>query len=421
MRLYLVPCNAMANGTFVAEDVGIGYAHSATGGGITQAMKLHLVTWPVGLDETGERKTLFVSGKDQFSTFMKIHLAEHDPQHHSWPKNGVDKAEMKLKILLSYWYYKDTDLDVLFEKYFTKPYPEVFADSGGFSAFTQGVDISWEEYADWLKRWRHIFSVTANLDVIGNHEETMKNQRRLESKGLNPIPVFHTGSDYADLEALTEEYPYIALGGLVPYMRYTEKVMPHLIKCFRIASGKSVFHGFGVTSWKVLKALPWYSVDSSSWGSGFRYGQVPIFDEKRGKFITLQLGDKVSWLKNSSIVRALGFNPMDFADRERNDRAKICAISALSYMRAERWLRKYHGPVVMPGKAQQGVRQVLADANPTRFGEIEQGAGVHLHLSDTSNGINYGDADTGLKLHLAEVQNNASDILAAHDIIKGMV
>ena len=44
---------------------------------------------------------------------MKLHLAERDPQHHSWAKSGVDRANMQLRILLSYHYYKDTDLDAL--------------------------------------------------------------------------------------------------------------------------------------------------------------------------------------------------------------------------------------------------------------------------------------------------------------------
>ena len=49
------------------------------------------------------------------------------------------------------------------------------------------------------------------------------------------------------------------------------------------------------------------------------------------------------WKRHAKLVRSLGFNPLDFADRSRNDRAKICAISALSYMLAEQWLSKYHG------------------------------------------------------------------------------
>lgn len=352
MKLHLVPCNAMANGNFVAEDKGLIEAH---------------------------------------------------------------KSPMRLKILLSYWYYKDTDLDELFAKYFERPYPEVFADSGGFSAETQGVEIRWQDYAKWIRKWEHLFTTYANLDVIGDHEATMANQRALEDVGLEPLPVFHTGSDYADLEALVDKYPYIALGGLVPYMRFYKRVMPHLIKCFKIAGDKAVFHGFGVTSWRVLKALRWYSVDSSSWGAGFRYGRVPVFDDRRGKFVSLGLGERAAWLRYASLVRSLGFDPEDFADRERNDRAKICAISALSYMKAETWLRKRHGEVRIPGwDGAPGRRAHLADANPARFGEAVEGAsGPRLHLSDTSNGVNFGDADKGLRLHLADARGHSGGEIAA--------
>lgn len=343
---------------------------------------------------------------------MNLYLAERDPQHHAWAKRGVEANDFRLRILLSYWYYKDSNLDELFAKYFTRPFPEVFADSGGYSAFTQGATIGCGEYADWIGRWQHLFTAYANLDVIGDHAKTMQNQRTLEGLGLAPIPVFHAGSDYAALEELVSEYPYVALGGLVPYMRHSERVMPHLVKCFKIAQGKAVYHGFGVTSWAVLRALPWYSVDSSSWGQGFRYGQVPLFDAAKGRFVKIDLGDRHGWYRYAALVRELGFDPGDFADRARNDRAKICAISALSFMMAEQWLRKRHGEVHIPARpgAPAVLRAHLADANPMRFVEA---VGPRLHLSDTSNGINFGDADKGLKVHLADARPDSGGDLAA--------
>ena len=379
---------------------------------------------------------------------MKLHLAERDPQHHAWPKRGVDRSNLKLRILLSYWYYKDVDLDALFAKYFTEPYPDVFADSGGFSAHTQGVAIDWQEYAAWLKRWRHLFTAYANLDVIGNHAATMANQRRLESVGLQPLPVFHVGSDYADLKKLVGEYQYIALGGLVPYMRYRDKVMPHLIRCFRIAKDKAVFHGFGVTSWEVLKALPWYSVDSSSWGQGFRYGDVPVFDSERGRFVKLGLGNRAAWRRHGRLVRRLGFEPLDFADRNRNDRAKICAISALSYMLAEQWLRQRHGEIRIPGSdAPEVLRAHLvtaADGNGEgrggnmsvaalgqscvddglklygAAGNIEGGDKPLANMSLTSRGLSgICNTDAGVKVHLADSPFNM-DVPMATGGLQGM-
>ena len=66
-----------------------------------------------------------------------------------------------------------------------------------------------------------------------------------------------------------------------------------------------------------------------------------------------------------------------------------------------------------------GRRAHLADANPTRFGEAVQGGGVRLHLADTSNGVNYSDADRGLKLHLADSRPfSGGDLAAAESGIK---
>jgi len=323
---------------------------------------------------------------------------------HNLNRGGADPNGMKLRILLSYWYYKDTELDALFEKYFTPPYPDVFADSGGFSAMTQGAQIDVNEYAAWIKRYKHLFNTYANLDVIGNAGATLDNQHRLEDLGVEPIPVFHVNEDWTQLESYIEQYPYIALGGMVPYMRYTKKIMPWIIKAFKLAGDKSVFHGFGATSWEVIKNLPWYSVDSSSWGAGFRFGRVPLFDENKGKFVTAKLGDPTSCGKASRLFRSLGFDPLDFVDRSRNDRAKICAVSALSYMKAEQWLRERWGEIHIPKRNSEPVdlRVHIADANPARYGEAVAGsvdADLRLHLSDTSNGINYGDADKGLKVY----------------------
>ena len=356
-------------------------------GEVGKAMRIHLATWP---PEKQVEQTLVQASAQRM------------------------QPSMKLRILLSYHYYKDTDLDALFAKYFTPPYPDVFADSGGFSAMTQGVTIDINAYAAWVKRYKHLFAVYANLDVIGNPDATWRNQQTLEDAGLAPLPVFHTGTDFKWLEHYIERYPYMALGGMVPYMKFPKKIMPWLIQCFRLAEGETVFHGFGATAWKVVSALPWYSVDSSSWGQGFRFGQVPLFDTKAGRFRDCALGDVEGCRALALLFGELGFDWRDFADRSRNDRAKICAVSALSYMKAERHLRRRHGEIVIPHREGAGevLRLHLADANPQRYGDTV--TGIRQVQADTSNGVNYGDADKGIKLHLADARGpNGGDLAAA--------
>lgn len=269
-----------------------------------------------------------------------------------------------MKILLSYYYFRTTDLDQVLSTFQEKP--QVFADSGAYSAMTRGETIDVKDFANWLKKWKHHFTVYSNLDKIGSAEGTRDNQKYLEDAGLNPLPVFHTGEAWSDLEYYVEKYPYIALGGMVPYQKEAKKkLMPWLVQCFKIAGDRSVFHGFGCTSWEVLKSFKWYSVDSSSWGQGFRFGKVPLFDPARGTFQDIWLGDRLMASKYAKDFRALGFDPLDFADRTRNSREKICAISGMSFIRSEGWLHKRHGLIRVPGSDDAGLHLYLVDTRNT--------------------------------------------------------
>jgi hypothetical protein len=345
-----------------------------------------------------------------------------------------------LRILLSYWYYKDHDLDEVLPRTFSHGIPPIFADSGAFSAMTQGVKISLAEYAAWLQRYQHHFTVYANLDVIRHPDLTWMHQQQLEQEyGLTPLPVFHVATAWEWLAHYLDRYPYIALGVAGhPYRSY----MGWLVRCFQEAQGRAVYHGFGITAWTPWRAFPWYSVDSSSWGQGFRYGQIPLFLPERGCFGKIALGDRAGVYRYARQLRALGFDPEDFADRARNRRDKVCALSALSYLRAEQFLRDFHGPVVIPTRPDLGSTPgpvcFLSSTDPQRFVEVEaampppeagpqcllantsigmtnvrrasawlaveastrdtrDATGCHTFPSDTSNGINYAATAAGLR------------------------
>jgi hypothetical protein len=295
-----------------------------------------------------------------------------------------------MRILISYHYFRSTDLDRLFGEQWGDPKPEVFADSGAFSALTQGADVRVDEYAAWLKRWGHWFTVTANLDVIGDGaaaaEGTARNQAILEDAGLRPLPVFHAGEPWDALDRyLADGYPYIALGGLVG--RAVATIMPWLVQCFQRAAGRAVFHGFGLTSWEPLAALPWYSVDSSSWGSSFRYGQLRLFDPRRGRWVVGAIGDRASLFRPpvAALIREHGFDPMTFADREQYTRDAACKLSAVAWWRAEQWLRGRHGPVGIPGgDGPRGLRWYCADGSADGRNLLDAARGLRMYLADTS-------------------------------------
>jgi len=250
---------------------------------------------------------------------------------------------MRMRQLFSYWFFKDKNLEKLFSKYDCRDRLETFIDSGAFNAFSIGAQVDISDYMRWLRENQSVIDLYANLDVIGSSEKTLENQRRLEDAGFLPIPVFHVGEDWSYLEYYIENYGYVALGGMVPYLRFPKKLMPWLIRCFKMAKGRTVFHGFGATSWKIIRDLPWYSVDSSSWGSGFRYGRVSVFDPNRSRFTAFSLRDEKTIGKAAGLIRYYGLEPKDFLLRDRYHRHKVYLAASLSYMKAEEFLRNRWG------------------------------------------------------------------------------
>ena len=250
-------------------------------------------------------------------------------------------------MLVSYHYMKDEHLSTQLPANVNLR-PELFLDSGAFTAYTQGTPISMDNYCDYIKKHHEVISWYANLDILGDAEATWQNQRKMEARGLNPVPVFHVGEPWSYLERYIKEYSYVGLGGLVPYKTMGHKVMPWLIKCFRMAEGEEcVYHGFGLTIWECIHALPFYSVDSTTWLNGQKFGKTKMFDPVRRRLFDLDVGTTHPF-RYGNLIREHGFEPEDFADETRNTYAANQALAALNFHEAERYLRKRHGLIRHP-------------------------------------------------------------------------
>ena len=297
----------------------------------------------VYLNEVFEELTIFLAG---FSDSVNV---DSDLIRVVSEVNSYD-PNIRLRCLLSYHSYKKADLSKILTSD-TYPQPEIMADSGAFSASTLGVSIDINEYAKWVKRWSGYLTSYANLDVIGNPEKTLENQRILEDKGLQPFPVFHANESWDYLEYYLENYDYIALGGLVPHASRVSSVIPWLIKAFKMLPEGKGYHGFGVTGWEVLKSFPWRSVDSTSWSSSYRFGRIPLFSPVEGKFVSAVLSDRSSCYKYRDLFKYAGYDWEDFANWKKREpitgsmRKKLCGISAISFLRAGDWLRKRHSRI----------------------------------------------------------------------------
>lgn len=250
-------------------------------------------------------------------------------------------------MLFSFHYFSRVDMGRLVGRMAVRP--TVFVDSGGFSAFTQGVSIRIEDYAAWIRKNSKWIDYYANLDEIGDPRATLRNQLRMEALGLRPLPVIHYGCSPSLIERYAAAgYEYQCLGGLVPHLvrmgRAAKNGKPHpgldwLHECHAVAAGVDVkLHGFGATSWSVVTGFPWASVDSSSWGSGYRFGKVSVFDPHARVWRNALVRNRASIMRLSVVVREYGVDPISLVKDDETARSQIIKASARSWLAAQRHL-----------------------------------------------------------------------------------
>ena len=90
-------------------------------------------------------------------------------------------------------------LNILVSFHYAKAFPlntyrdnglRIIADSGAFSAESQGAEINLVEFAEWATNWRDCFAWVASLDVIGNAEASWANYTSLRhGYGIDVVPT----------------------------------------------------------------------------------------------------------------------------------------------------------------------------------------------------------------------------------------
>ncbi len=137
---------------------------------------------------------------------------------------------------------------------------EIMADSGAYSIWKRGLSLDIRGYMDWLNK--HKVVRYFNMDIVGNPIQTAENQKLMESVGFLPIPVFHYGSPWSELEKLTKEYDFIGIGGTVG-QPYSIKVSFFRELFSRFPDTR--FHGLGFANEKLIRQFPFHSTDSIWW------------------------------------------------------------------------------------------------------------------------------------------------------------
>jgi hypothetical protein len=171
---------------------------------------------------------------------------------------------------------------------------DLFLDSGAYSAYTQKETIDLQQYAEFIHTHGDMFSAVANLDDIGDTgPKSWANLKELEILGCDVLPVFHYNDDVKYLNMMLDNYPSIALGGLVGSSRkvlqeWLDRIWLRLID--KEGTPRLRVHGFGLTDYRLMARYPWHSLDSASWARAGMYGGC-VFHEN-GRLYHISFSDE---------------------------------------------------------------------------------------------------------------------------------
>lgn len=205
-----------------------------------------------------------------------------------------------------------------------------------------------QKYLKWAEKNREYIFAIANFDfenMVGAEKVNEWNRKYFEPfmlrTGIPVCFVWHQNSYYT-WEQYCQRYPYIGFSSVntegtdIEFTEYVDKL--------RIAEKhNSLVHGFGMTRTSILPKLPFYTVDSTSWKSGFRYGQIAIWNGKK-----VQLKGKEDFdTKVFPIIRTYTDiqPPLDEEKIGQFYEPEVLRCNVYAYMKAEEFIRNQLKPL----------------------------------------------------------------------------
>jgi len=216
----------------------------------------------------------------------------------------------------------------------------LFLDSGAYSAWSQNINISLQEYIDFIHEYKEYIDVYANLDDLTDAKKTWKNQEEMERQGLFPLPVYHLGDDKKYLQRVLK-YEYFALGGMALVttsvrIRFYDFIFAMICQKSNDYFPIHKIHGFGMTSLRLMLRYPWYSVDSTSWVLTGRFGSVYVPKIKsKGEYVYDENSWKICVSNKSPSQKEAGRHITTFSEIEREEIKKYFKIKGYELGKSE--------------------------------------------------------------------------------------
>ena len=152
-------------------------------------------------------------------------------------------------------------------------------DSGAFSAYTLGKEISLGKYIGCLRNLSPYLYKYIMLDVLGNKEATKKNLAVMRKHGTNPMPVWTVDGTKEDLQEMMDD-PLADSMCVAGGVRGPKWAGPR-IETARNLFPEAFIHCLAFTDNAFIRTSV-DSIDSSTFGTASRFGAFATFIPGRG-------------------------------------------------------------------------------------------------------------------------------------------
>lgn len=177
---------------------------------------------------------------------------------------------------------------------------ELLLDSGAFTFMNGKKSPDWNKYVkryiEFIKLYDIKLFFELDIDHAIGYQKVLDIRHQIEDAvGRPSIPVYHKSRGIEEFKKMCEEYSYAAIGGLVSgskaALNAEIKTFPTLIKYANDHGCK--LHGLGFTRTPDLRRVKFYSVDSSTWAIGGRWGKKAEFRNGRMYEVERPVGTRV--------------------------------------------------------------------------------------------------------------------------------
>ena len=220
---------------------------------------------------------------------MKIYLAGS-----GWEKLWMPQSFYNFNRLESFAYISKKE-ETIIEKY-----TDFLLDSGAFTYLNglKSEKVNWDNYIEKYSSFINLHNINLffelDIDSIVGIKEVERLRNKLEKlTNKKCIPVWHKSRGLDYWKRMVDEYDYVAIGGIVTkeIKQSEHKIFYSLLEIAKKNNCK--VHGLGYTNLKGIEKYNFYSVDSTSWLSGNRFGSVYWFNGRTMKKQNKKKGQRV--------------------------------------------------------------------------------------------------------------------------------